>query len=100
MSTATAAPRWIKLDELASQDLRADMAAFTERVETYGASEGDQGLSELLDNRWHDKIRGALGEWNNDDRIFTLAMAWTGYDDFYAARLAAGLDPASVPLAS
>jgi hypothetical protein len=89
----TTAPRWINLDELVSQDLRAEMAAFTERVSTYGFSLEDELEAESLDRRWHDEIHAREGV---SDDFFALVMAWTGYDQFDEARIASDTHPATV----
>jgi hypothetical protein len=90
MTMTTSAPRWVNIDELVSRGLRAEMAAFTERVSTYGASGGDTHLAESLDRRWHDAIHDSKGV---PDEIFLTVMEWTGYTAFDDARIAAGIDP-------
>jgi hypothetical protein len=57
MATTTA-PRWIKLDEIVSAALRADLAAFAERLDTYGASEEDTELAVRLYRRYDEETRG------------------------------------------
>jgi hypothetical protein len=94
---ATSAPRWIDLDKLVSQDLRAEMAAFTERVSTYGFTLDDELRAETLETRWdveiHDDKDGV-----DDPELFSRIMDWTGYTAFDDARIAAGVHPHSVAI--
>jgi hypothetical protein len=90
----TPAPCWINLDGLVTQDLRAEMAAFTERVAAYGFTLEDELLALSLDERWHAEIDDPRK--GVPQNIFERALDWTGYNEFYDVRLAAGLDPDSV----
>jgi hypothetical protein len=92
MTTPT--PRWVNLDAL--QDLRAEIAAFTERVSTYGFTLEDELEAESLDERWHDEIRGKDG--TDDSELFNRIMDWTGFTALDDARIAADVHPLSVAI--
>ncbi len=94
----TAAPRWVDLDRLVSEEVHVEMAALTERLKAQDVSLEDELLAEVLDQRWNDEIRGKDGV--DDPETFRKIMEWTGYNEFSDAWVATGLCPHSVPLGS